>query len=121
MAQRKVKTLCPGSNSSPSDYETDALPTALPKLYVCYYATTTYLNMLVHCSPVELILLATMDLMPSSTQPDGVTWLQRSALLLPIVVSITVRPAEVRVKSSIENRTPGYLKHETDWGNVFVI
>ena len=66
-----------------------------------------YLKIFVHCSPVELILLATIDLMPSSTLPDGFTLLQRSGLLLPIVVSITASPAEVRVKSSIEKRMPG--------------
>ena len=56
---------------------------------------------------MELILLATMERMPSRTQPAGRTWRQRAPLLFPIVVSMTARPDEVTVKSSIEKRIPG--------------
>ena len=38
-SKMKKKKICPGwgSNSRPSDYETDALPTALPRLHsLCY-------------------------------------------------------------------------------------
>ena len=42
------KKRCPGwgSNSRPSDYETDALPTALPRLYGCWPTLKSYFNLL---------------------------------------------------------------------------
>ena len=65
--------------------------------------------------PVVANLLATTERIPSKTWPVGLIYFHKSALLLPIVVSMATIPDERMVKSSPEYSRPGYDENDMEW------